>query len=501
MHESETNQDGLGDMRPEAFRASALRLVDWIADYLGGTIDSTPIMPRVRPGEIAAHLPSAAPSRGRPMSEILDDFNRLLVPGLTHWNHPGFMAYFPSTGSGPGVLAEFLTAALNQQVMLWRTSPSATELEEVALGWLRQLLGLPFGYSGVTFDGGSTSNLHALLAARHRAVADVRARGLAARSDLTPVRIYGSEHAHSSIDKAAIVLGLGQGAVRRIPVDESFRMRVDALDQAIREDFAAGHLPIAVVSTVGATSCGSVDPVAAIADLCAKYRLWLHVDASWAGAAALLPEMRTLFEGIDRADSFVVNPHKWLFTPLDLSVLYVRRSDTIEAALALTPNYLANDEGESGRNLMDRGIALGRRFRALKLWVVMNYFGSDGLRQRLREHIRLARLFADDLITTGEFRLLAPVSFSLVCFRAEPACVAKDELDTLNARLLEAINECGEVFLSSTRLNGVLALRLVLGHIRTTADHVHRAGTLLRVKLAHLLADYHVAIDTIERTE
>jgi aromatic-L-amino-acid decarboxylase len=478
-------------MDNESFRRSAHRLVDWIAHYLDGGADAYPVLSRVRPGEIAASLPSTAPAEGRPMPEILDDFERLLLPGLTHWNHPGFMAYFNSSASGPGVLAELLTAAINQQAMLWRTSPAATELEAVALGWLRDLLGLPPAFAGVIFDGGSSSNLHALLAARQAAVSEVRTRGLIARADLPPVRVYCSEHAHSSVDKAAMVLGLGQGSLRKIPADDRHRMRADALAEAIRDDEAAGVLPIAVVATVGTTSSGSIDPVPAVADLCAAHRIWLHVDASWAGPAAMLPEEAAIFDGVARADSVVVNPHKWLFTPLDLSAFYCRRMDVLEAALALTPDYLATSEAGAVRNLMDTGVALGRRFRALKLWMMMSFFGADGLRARLREHIRLAHAFAAELSSDPDFELLEPVSLALVCFRAVPSgCPAgmpTSELDDLNAALLEQVNASGEVYLSHTRLDGRYTLRLVVGHLRTSEQHVARAHELLRSGLDQLL--------------
>lgn len=488
MRDSPPPQPGLGDLDAASFRRSAHRLVDWIARYLDGGAEAYSVLSRVRPGEIEASLPRSAPAEGRSMDAILDDFERLLLPGLTHWNHPGFMAYFPSAAAGPAVLSEFLTAALNQQAMLWRTSPVATELEAVALGWLRELVGLPPGFAGVLLDGGSSSNLHALLAARQQALGEVGSRGLLARQDLPPARIYCSEHAHSSIDKAAMVLGLGQHALRRIPTDGRYRLSVDALARALREDAAAGSIALAVVATVGTTSCGAVDPVAEMADLCAARRVWLHIDASWSGAAALIPEQRALFEGVGRADSVVVNPHKWLFTGLELSAFYCRRMDALEAALSLTPDYLATTPAEAGRNLMDRGIALGRRFRALKLWVVLSCFGADGLRQRLREHVRLAACFGEKLARDPDFELLAPVSLSLVCFRAAPRSVPPEGLDALNATLLERVNASGEVFLSSTRLSGRTALRLVVGHLRTSERHIESARELLRSALDDLLA-------------
>ena len=317
------------------------------------------MLARVRPGEIRDALPAQAPERGEPFAQIFDDFERVLLPGVTHWNHPGFFAYFAITASAPGILAEFLSAALNQQAMLWRTSPVATELEEVALGWLRRLMGLPDAFEGVIYDTASVSTLHALAAAREISVPDVRRAGLAGRADLTGVRVYCSEHAHSSVDKAVILLGLGHDALTRIRADAEFRMEPALLARAIRADRAAGLIPLAVVATVGSTSSTSVDPVAEIARICDDERVWLHVDAAYAGVAAMVPGWEWILAGADRADSLVVNPHKWLFTPFDLSVLYCRRMDAVRQAFALTPEYLKTSEGQAGvRNLMDTGIQL-----------------------------------------------------------------------------------------------------------------------------------------------
>jgi aromatic-L-amino-acid decarboxylase len=467
-------------MDPERFRQSGHQLVDWISDYLAGGSDHRPVLAQVAPGEIRASLPSSAPKHGEPMERILEDFERILVPGLTQWNHPAFFAYFNSTGSGPGVLAEFLTAALNQQAMLWRTSPAATELEEVATSWLRELLGLPASFEGVINDSGSSSTFHALLAAREAAIPDVRMYGLSARSGSPPLRVYCSELAHSSVDKALMALGMGHAALRKIPVDDAFRMRTDALKTAIDEDRAAGMLPVAVVATVGTTSAGSVDPVPVIASLCRAHGVWLHVDACHAGTAAMLPEHASLFDGVGDADSVVVNPHKWMFTPMDASVLFCRRMDTLRASLALTPDYLETREAGSVHNLMDTGIALGRRFRALKLWMVMRVFGAEGLRARLREHIRLAHEFSRWVEADADFELMAPVALSLVCFRAAPRGLEESALDRLNEDLLERVNATGEAYLSHTRLRGRYVLRLAVGHIRTAESHLAHTWTLLR---------------------
>lgn len=476
----------LGDMAPDEFRRHGHALVDWIASYLSQD-ERYPVLSRAAPGEVRGRLPSAPPQEGDSFEAIFADFERHLLPGVTHWNHPGFFAYFAISASGPGVLAELLTAALNVQAMLWRTSPAATELEEVALGWLRQLLGLPATFEGVIYDTASVASLHALAAAREAAVPDVRARGLAGRAELAPCRVYVSEHAHSSIDKAVMTLGLGQRALRRVTVDEQFRMRPDALRAAIAGDRAAGCTPLAVVATVGTTSMTSVDPVAEIAGVCEAERIWLHVDAAYAGAAALVPDTAWVMNGCGRADSLVVNPHKWLFTPFDLSAFYTRRMDTVRTAFTLTPDYLATPEAGRVRNLMDTGVQLGRRFRALKLWAVLRYFGAAGIRARLAEHMRLARLFAAWVDASDDFERLAPVPLSVVCFRARPrdlpesgAGRGEEGSERLNAQVLEAVNASGEVFLSHTRIDGRFALRLAVGHIRTTQGHVERAWALLR---------------------
>ncbi len=469
-----------GDMDPAEFRRHAHRVADWIADYLNGS-ERYPVLSRVEPGDIKSALPASAPESGEAFDAIFADFEKVIVPGLTHWNHPGFFAYFAITASAPGVLAEFLSAALNQQAMLWRTSPAATELEDVALGWLRRLLGLPDTFEGVIYDTASIASLHGLAAAREWKVPGVREAGLAGRSEVGPLRVYCSEHAHSSIDKAVILLGLGHRALRKIPADEAFRMRPDALASAIAEDRAAGLRPLAAVATVGTTSTTSVDPVPEIARICEREGLWLHVDAAYAGVAALVPGYQWTLAGCDRADSFVVNPHKWLFTPFDLSAFYSRRMDVMRAAFALTPEYLKTAEAGQVKNLMDTGVQLGRRFRALKLWMILRHFGAEGIRARLAEHMRLARAFAEWVDADPHFERVAPVPFSVVCFRAKPSQGHRTEadLEKLNADLLDAVNQSGEVFLSHTKLDGRYVIRLAIGHIRTEERHVRRAWELL----------------------
>lgn len=469
-----------GDMDPEAFRREAHRVADWIADYLADP-SVYPVLARVAPGEISAQLPAEAPREGESFDAIFADFEKIILPGVTHWNHPGFFAYFAITGSAPGVLAEFLSAALNQQAMLWRTSPSATELEAVVLRWLQRLIHLPDTFEGVIYDTASISTLHALAAARERAIPGVREHGMAGREDIGRFRVYCSDQTHSSIDKAVILLGLGHSSLRKIPSDDQFRMRVEALRDAIAEDRAAGVTPMAVVATVGSTSTTSVDPLPEIASLCAEQGIWLHVDAAYAGVAAMVPGLAHLLDGAAGADSLVVNPHKWLFTPFDLSVLYCRHMDVIRAAFSLVPEYLRTSDASGVRNLMDTGIQLGRRFRALKLWMVLRHFGAEGLQARLAEHMRLARMFASWVDESTDFERLAPVPFSVVCFRAVPSGVMSDgEIDAFNEALLESVNKSGEIFLSHTRLNGRIVIRLAVGNLHTTERHVARAWELLR---------------------
>lgn len=465
-----TAPPSLGDMDPEEFRRHAHRVADWIADYFSNP-GAYPVLAQVHPGEVADSLPDRAPEQGEPFERIFADFERLVMPGVTHWNHPGFFAYFAISGSAAGVLAEFLAAALNVQAMLWRTSPAATELEAVVLGWLRRLIGLPETFEGVIYDTASISTLHALAAAREAAMPEVRARGLAGTADAR-LRVYCSDQAHSSIDKAVILLGLGHESLRRIATDDRFRMIPAALAAAIDEDRAGGWRPLAVVATVGTTSTTSVDPVEAIGEIARRERAWLHVDAAYAGVAAMLPGYEQLLRGAEHSDSLVVNPHKWLFTPFDLSVLYCRRMDVVRRAFSLTPEYLVTTDGPSVRNLMDTGVQLGRRFRSLKLWMVLRHFGADGVRAQLSEHIRLAQMFASWVDGSTAFERVAEVPFSVVCFRAQGG-------DAHNERLLEAVNRTGTVFMSHTRLHGTYTLRLAIGNLHTRELHVAQAWELL----------------------
>ncbi len=463
------------DMDPQTFRTHGKLMVEWIATYLD-QVGTYPVLAQIAPGDIRRSLPDHPPLQPEPMEAILADVQRVLLPGITHWNAPGFLAYFGIAASGPGILGEMLMAALNVNAMLWRTSPAATELEQVTLDWLRQLLGLPYPLFGLMHDTASSGVLCALAAAR-QAIPNARIRelGMAGRADLAPLRYYASQEAHASVEKAGIVLGLGQAGLRKIGTDSALRMDVSELEQAIQHDLAAGLQPFAVVATVGTTSTTSIDSVPQMADLCERYGLWLHVDASYGGCAAVDPDMQWVLSGCERADTLIVNPYKWLFVPLDGSVFYTRRPDVVKEAFSLVPDYLSNAESGSDEvpNLMEYSIALSRRFRALKLWMVLRYFGEPGLAARLREHRRLTQLVAQWIEGSSDFELLAPTPFSVVCVRAHPSTMNDEgQLDALNERILNRINTAGRFFLSHTRVHGRYAIRLAIGHLRTTEQHV-----------------------------
>ncbi len=489
MNQSKPAKSGFapdfGDMNKEDFRRFGHEFVDWIADYFE-RVEDLPVLAAIQPGDLKAQLPDAPPKQGEPMDRILSDVDRLIVPALTHWSHPSFFAYFATSTSAPGIFGEMLTAAFDNKAMLWRTSPASTELEEVTLDWLRQMMGLDPGMIGIIYDTASVSSMHAIAAAREGVEQRIREEGMSGRSDLPLLRVYTSEQAHSSIEKAVITLGLGQRGLRKIPTDKDFRMDANALATAIAEDKRDGYLPFCIVATVGTTSTSSIDPVKEIIPIGEEHAMWLHVDAAYAGSAAVVPELQHILEGCQRADSLVVNPHKWLFTPFDLSVLYCRHMDLLRRAFSLVPEYLRTPEQEKVRSGSDYGIQLGRRFRALKLWMVIRYFGHDGLAARIREHCRLARVFASWIDESSDWELLAPVPLGLVCFRARPDGFDAGELDALNESIMHGVNASGRALLSHTRLHDKLTLRLSIGNIRTTEKHVRQVWELLNEQLRSL---------------
>jgi aromatic-L-amino-acid decarboxylase len=451
----------------EDFRRAGHQTVDWIAEYLSNVAEM-PVLARTKPGELLDALPKSAPEKGEPFDAILADFDRLVLPAVTQWNHPRFFAYFACTGSTPAILGEMLAAALNTNGLHWKTSPAVAELEQRALDWLRQWIGVPEGWFGIVYDTASTSSMHAVVCARE--LIDPEARTAGSRNDLV---LYTSDQAHMSIEKGAIAVGVGQKNIRKVPSDTEFRMRPDALARMVEEDKQAGKRPFCVVATVGTTSSTSIDPVPQIADVTDKHGLWLHVDCAYAGAAAILPEQRHIMDGVDRAHSLVFNAHKWLLTPIDLSAFYTRRPDILRRAFSLTPDYLKTQDDPRAHNLMDYGVPLGHRFRALKLWFVMRYFGRERVETMLRSHIQWAKNFAALVDAHPKFERVAPVPLSVVCFRYKGS-------DDENRAIIERVNASGRVFIASTVLNGMLTLRLAIGNLETRWNDVQEAWELLQ---------------------
>ncbi len=467
---------GGGDLGHEDFLRHAREVADWIADYLH-SVGELPVFPDTAPGQIRDRLPYGPPEMGESMDAVLADFRNIIVPGLTHWNHPAFFGYFSITASGPGVLGEMLTAALNVNAMLWRSSPAATELEDLVTDWLRQLLCLPEGFEGVINDTASSSSMYALAAAREVAYPGAHRAGL---FGFGPGRVYASDQAHSSIEKGVVTLGFGQDGYRAIRSDGEFRMDVDVLRTALSEDVSAGMTPVAVVATLGTTSSASIDPVREISEVAREFGAWLHVDAAYGGPAAIVPELRHLLDGWEVADSIVVNPHKWLFTPIDCSVLYCRRPEELKRAFSIVPEYLTSTQVGATRDLMDYGVSLGRRFRALKLWFVIRYFGREGIVQRIRAHVRMAQDFESWVREALDWEVVAPVRLSLVTYRFSPTWDNQAAEDAANHRIMDRVNRSGEAFLSHTVLNGRTVLRLAVGNLKTTPHHVARTWELLR---------------------
>ncbi len=460
-------------MTNEEFRRHAHAFVDWMADYLD-QVESYPVRAQVMPGEIAARLAASPPEAGEPMETIFADFTSALLPGVTHWQHPSFFAYFPANSSPPSVLAEMLTATLGAQCMLWQTSPAATELETRVLDWLRQMVGLPEGFTGVIQDSASSAILCAILTARERTTGwRVNEEGVGAGERLT---VYCSAEAHSATEKDVKIAGVGRKNLRKIPVDDAFAMRPDALEAAISADVAAGAKPVCVVATLGTTGVGGMDRLRPIGEICRRHGVWLHVDAAWAGSALVLPEQRAMLEGIELVDSFVFNPHKWLFTNFDCSAHFVRDPDALVRTLTILPEYLKTRERSRVIDYRDWSVPLGRRFRALKLWFVIRSYGAAEIRRMVAAHIDLARELELWIQEAPDFELMAPRSLALLNFRYRPAGVTDpSELDRLNERLLERLNDSGELYLTQNRVGGAYAIRVSIGQTATRRRHVEAA--------------------------
>jgi aromatic-L-amino-acid decarboxylase len=485
------DREQVGDTPPEEFRRQLHVLADWIADYRE-TIGSIRVAPNDPPGAIQAKLPAEPPENGEAFERIMADVDRLIVPGMLHWSHPMFLGYFGWTTTGPGILGEILSAPLNVNAMTWRTCPAATELETVVIDWIRQWVGLPNEFDGVVYDTASVGIMHALAVAREEAAPSVRALGLAGRSDLPRFRIYASDQAHNAVEKAAIALGLGAENVVRISSDAKFQMELPILRQTIERDRQSQFKPIAVIATAGTTSTAAVDPIPGLARFCREEKIWLHVDAAYGGGFAILPEYKWIAEGWAEADSIIVNPHKSLFVPLDFSVLYVRDLERLQRVFTLAPpDVLRADTVDAVKNYMNYGVQLGRRFRALKAWIIFRSFGREGIAARLRESTRLAKLLADWIKADKNFELAAAVNMGVVCFRfvgdgdgAGPGSsipATTEQIDKLNSAIVERINASGRAYLTQTKLHGRTAMRIGFGNVLTTEEHLARAWEIIRM--------------------
>jgi aromatic-L-amino-acid decarboxylase len=498
QQESRGELSQLGDTPSDEFRKQLHELADWIADFRED-IEQLRVAPNDKPGAIRVQLPKRAPEQGEPFEKILADVDHIIVPGMVHWSHPMFLGYFGWTSTAPGILGEILTAPLNVNAMTWRTCPAATELETVVINWLRQWVGLSDEFEGVIYDTASVGIMHALAVAREEAAPETRKLGLTDR-DLPRLRIYTSDQAHSSAEKAAIALGLGEENVIRVPRDDQFRIDINSLGRSIAEDRQNGLQPMAVVATVGTTSTASVDPVRDIGNLCREAKVWLHIDAAYGGGFAMLPEYEWMRKGWELADSIVINPHKTVFVPLDFSVLYVRDLARLRRVFSLVPEYLRGDTVEAEKNYMDYGIQLGRRFRALKAWVIWRSLGRAGVVARLREQIRLANLLADWIKEDDRFELSTQPSMGVVCFRFVGAAApsprpgtavrgragSMDRIDQLNSDIVERINASGRAYLTQTKLRGRTVMRIGLGNVLTTEEHLRKGWEIIQETASNL---------------
>jgi aromatic-L-amino-acid/L-tryptophan decarboxylase len=464
-------------METQDFRKQAHEFVDWMADFFDN-VDQYPVTPQIKPGDIKKQLPLSAPETSEPMDKIFDDFKKIIVPGMTHWQNPNFFGYFPANNSKPSVLAEMLTATMGAQCMIWLTSPAAAELEEVVMEWLRKMTGLPDTFKGVIQDTASTSTLCAILTAREKkSNFNINNKGFNGNENFV---VYCSDHAHSSVDKAVKIAGIGIQNLVKIDVDDAFAMKPMALEEQIKKDLAANRVPLCVISAMGTTSSTAVDPVEAIGKICQEYNVWHHVDGAFAGSALVLPEMRWMAKGMETADSFVFNPHKWMFTNFDCSAYFVKDPATLINTFTITPEYLKTTADNEVNNYRDWGIQLGRRFRALKLWFVIRSYGLEGIQQKFRLHLRLAQWVKTQIETSTDFELLAPVNLNTVCFRYLPKGIGdQKEIDSFNEKLLSRVNQTGKIFITHTKLNGKYTIRMSIGQTETTEQHVKEAWKLI----------------------
>ena len=467
-------------MEPDEFRRLGHRLVDWVADYREHVAD-LPVMSRVEPGEIESLLPPAPPQEPVGLDDIADELDRVVLPGITHWNHPGWFAYFPSNTDLSSVLADLVSSGLGPQCMSWQTSPAGTEVENVVMEWLRQMLDLPTGFSGVIHDSASTATLCALLCARERSTDFAQNRGGLQTGD-APLVVYASDQSHSSIPKAALLAGFGADHLRLLATDDDHALRVDLLEAAVDEDLAAGRRPCAVVAAVGTTATTALDPVATIANVAERHGLWLHVDAALAGTAMICPELRWMWEGVERVDSLVLNPHKWLGAGFDLSAYYVRDPEHLVRVMSTNPSYLRTAQDGLVRNLRDWGVPLGRRFRALKLWFLLREQGVTGLQERIRRDIGNAAWLREQVDAEPEWARLAPAPLQTVCLRHVPPALRGDEaaLTRHNLAVVDAVNRQGRSYLTPSLLKGVQMIRVSIGAQATERRHVEEVWRALR---------------------
>lgn len=461
----------------EEFRKQAHQLVDWMADYLQN-IEQYPVKSQVKPGDIFQQLPENPPQASESIDQIMEDFKSIILPGMTHWQSPNFFAYFPANSSYPSVLAEMLTATLGAQCMIWETSPAAAELEEKMMEWFKHMLDLPKDWHGVIQDTASTATLCAFLTAREKVSGyAINEQGFRGNEKF---RIYGSSETHSSIDKAVKIAGFGQQNLVKVGVDEQMRLDTRQLRQAIENDLKAGFKPLCVVATLGTTGTTAIDPLKAMAEICRQYNVWLHVDAAFAGSALILPEYRWMLEGAEQVDSFVFNPHKWMFTNFDCSAYFVKDKEALIRTFSILPEYLKTKTHGQVNDYRDWGVPLGRRFRALKLWFVIRNFGVKGIQERLRRHIDLAAGLEQTIKEHPHFELLTPRTLNLLCFRYRPAGVEDDEaLNRINETLLQEVNATGKLFITHTKIQGKYTLRMVIGQTYVTAEHVRRAWEVI----------------------